>query len=211
MDQLRRRAAQRPTRRPGEFRARNRTVRLGAVMLTWSLLVAARSPDCRRTLLTLRPLWVSSAVWIADRQQIAAVDTLRNQVLLVSTSGEVEVFPSAAQSLPAEIVEIPSGFLLMRLAGPPQVLDRRFRPVQGVTSTDRRFPQRSLGRVYAWTAAGRDLVGFGFSGALSGRGKLKKPPPASFGSAAPLRDGSKPLGLQPAPPITSSHIDTSQV
>jgi hypothetical protein len=110
--------------------------------------------------LTRRPLSISSAVWIADRQQIAAVDTLRNQVLLVSTSGKVEVFPSPAQSLPAEIIEIPKGFLLKRLAGPPQVLDRTFRPAQKVSSPES-FRPAGLSQVYAWTAAGRDLVGLG--------------------------------------------------
>jgi hypothetical protein len=156
MDRLRE-AAQRPARRPREFSARNRTVRLGAVMLTWSLLTAAQSSDCRRTPLTRRPLSISSAVWIADRQQIAAVDTLRNQVLLVSTSGKVEVFPSPAQSLPAEIIEIPKGFLLKRLAGPPQVLDRTFRPAQKVSSPESFRPAKPLPASFGSTARLEDV------------------------------------------------------
>jgi hypothetical protein len=134
--------------------------------------------ECSRVSLTSqpqRPQWISSAVWVEDKREIAAVDTLKNRINLLSPEGEIrvaEVFPKASPNfLPAELVKGPNGYLLKMVGLPPQVLqlDQNLEPRQLNDLAKKSIPD-GVRSVYQWISANGDLVGYG-TVSRSGQGK----------------------------------------
>jgi hypothetical protein len=141
------------------------------LLLTAHGIVVAQAPRpaaCRSVSFaptSALPGWISSAVYVPGRDRVLTIDSSRNKLLLISSTGQVSKLENDTADradLPALLAPTANGFLLKLVKSELLVLDSdlNLKSEEAVRMTAS-AAQAAVGPFYQWTVAGNSVVAYG--------------------------------------------------